>query len=236
MSVAASTAAAQEQTNERRALELFEEAEERYEEGNLERAVELLLEARSIYAEEPVLLYNLARAYEGLGRLEEALDAYRSYLSEEPNPPARGAIEQRIAAIERQLESRRALESEREALAERARHAERRPVPEDDSGAGAWPWVVSSVGVAGIAAGIVFGVLALDREEQAMNAAVQADALSLYDEGNTFATASTIAFVAGGVVAGLGITWIVFDVALSEGEGPTLAFGTQGFVFGGKFR
>jgi tetratricopeptide (TPR) repeat protein len=235
MSLAASTATAQQQTNERRALELFEQAEESYEAGDLERAVELLLEARSIYAEEPVLLYNLARAYEGLGRLEEALDAYREYLREQPNPPARGAIEQRVTAIERQLESRRALESEREALAERARQVETRPVA-DDSGAGAWPWIVSSVGVAGIAAGIVFGVIALDREEQAMNATTQESALSLYDEGNTFATGSTIAFVAGGVVAGLGIAWIVFDVALSDGEGPTLAFGTQGLVFGGKFR
>jgi tetratricopeptide (TPR) repeat protein len=231
--LSASSAAAQDEAAERRALALFEQAEESYEAGDLERAVELLLEARSIYADEPVLLYNLARAYEGLGRLEEALESYRVYLREEPNPPARGAIEQRVAAIEEQLASRRALESEREELARRARENERRSV-EDEPSAGAWPWVVMSVGVAGLATATVFGVLALDREADAAAATVQLDALQAYEEGDRFATVSTIAFIAGGAIAGAGLTWLIVDLALEGGEGPTLALGTQGLVFSGR--
>src|SRR4051794_14721586 len=50
-----------------RALDLFEQSAKAYREGRFQDAVDRLLEARSLKSE-PVLLYNLGRAYEALGR------------------------------------------------------------------------------------------------------------------------------------------------------------------------
>src|SRR5688572_4413883 len=85
----------------RRALELFEESARAYREGRFQDAVDKLLEARRAKAE-PVLLYNLARAYEALGKPQEAADAYQSYLQEEPNASDKRAIEGKITTLKQQ--------------------------------------------------------------------------------------------------------------------------------------
>ena len=86
----------------RAAKEKFQRAQDLYQQGKFGEAIALLQELRAI-RKEPVLLYNLARAYEGQGDLEEALDAYTGYLEEAPDARDRGAIEKRIESIEQQL-------------------------------------------------------------------------------------------------------------------------------------
>ena len=66
-----------------RALELFQESDRHYKRGEFERAVELLRQAHALYPE-PILVYNLARALEGLGDLPGAIEQYERCLESYP--------------------------------------------------------------------------------------------------------------------------------------------------------
>src|SRR5262245_52882867 len=74
-----------------RASELFSASVAAYRQGDLKRAVELLDEAYRLDPQ-PVLLYNRARAEEGLGLVDEAIAHYTTYLEQDPNAVDRGAI------------------------------------------------------------------------------------------------------------------------------------------------
>src|SRR5262249_38752530 len=64
-------------TAEERAFDLFEKSKVAYREGRFAEAADLLAEAYKAKPE-PVLLYNLGRACEGLGDLQRAIGAYTS--------------------------------------------------------------------------------------------------------------------------------------------------------------
>ena len=111
-----------------RALELFKQSKDKYRSGDFQAAANLLEEGYELH-DEPVLLYNLARAYEGLGELERAAAAYEQYLVAEPDTKDRGAIEQKVSNIRKQVAERDALADavaalERVASGLRARPAE----------------------------------------------------------------------------------------------------------------
>jgi tetratricopeptide (TPR) repeat protein len=197
---------------EEEALDLFMEAERAYEAGRVTEAIDLLQRARALH-QAPVLLFNLARAYETDGRLEDALDAYRRYLEEEPNAPDRGAIETRIHAIEGQL-------VERERLAEERRHAEERAAEqrEEASAPSPLPWVIAGVGVLTVGAGVTFGLLADKARDDAIADPIHADALATFARGEDFAVAANVLFAVGGAIAAVGVIWGVIDLA-SSGSG-----------------
>src|SRR5262249_22344569 len=134
--LAVSGSSAAQTSDDARAVELFETSATRYREGRFQEAIELLKEAYRLRPE-PGLLYNRARAYEGLGDAKQATIAYRQYLHDEPNAADRGAIETRLKTIERQLEERESLQRQRDLAPTRARTPS--PVP----------WVIAGVGVAG---------------------------------------------------------------------------------------
>src|SRR5262245_50652019 len=85
------------------ALDLFNQSAELYRQGKFDEAARLLERAYEIHPE-PVLLYNLGRAYEGLGDNQKAIDAYTRYLKDEPNAKDRGALERRIETLKQQIE------------------------------------------------------------------------------------------------------------------------------------
>lgn len=86
------------------ARELFQRGRGAYETGDFEGAVEAW-EAAYELDPRPLLKFNLAQAYERLGRLQESLDAYESFLAAAPSdaedvPAARlraAALQQRLA-------------------------------------------------------------------------------------------------------------------------------------------
>lgn len=93
-----STASAQD------ARELFQRGRGAYETGDFEGAVEAWQAAYELDPR-PLLQFNLAQAYERLGRLQESLDAYERFLAAAPSdaedvPAARiraAALQQRLA-------------------------------------------------------------------------------------------------------------------------------------------
>ena len=84
--LAASPVAQAQASAKDRALRLFEQSAEAYEAGELEKAAELLERAYALDPD-PTLLYNLARTYEGLGKLECLLDAGRGALHGDGDGP-----------------------------------------------------------------------------------------------------------------------------------------------------
>jgi len=211
-SVAAAQAPEATSEPEQRALDLFMRAEGAYDDGRIEEAVELLVEARRLH-DEPVLIYNLARAYETLGRLEEALDAYEGYLAEEPQAQDRGAIETRVQALRRQLAERQR-QAQLQQLAER-NAARRRQEP---SGPGALPWVLGGAGVAALGTAIVFRVLANEQRDDAVSDPVHATAVSSFERAETYATTANVLWVAGAVVAAAAATWLVVESLSGSGD------------------
>jgi tetratricopeptide (TPR) repeat protein len=190
-----------------KALDLFARSDVAYKAGKFEDAARLLREAHAIHPE-PILLYNLARALEGMGDLRGAIDNYKQFLDVSPTfVDDRGAIERRIATLEAQLST------------EKPHRIPTGPTsPPIDStqldvqrGPRVLPWVIAGAGVAVIATGGVFGYLSGSRRDDAVAEPVQAEAVRLEDQARTFAATANILFVTGAVVTAGGAIWIVLD-------------------------
>src|SRR5689334_6949162 len=71
-----------------------------YKGADYNRAVELLTRAYEI-RQVPALLYNLAKAYDKLGDVDKAYDAYRRYASSaDADPKLKEKAESRLATLE----------------------------------------------------------------------------------------------------------------------------------------
>ncbi len=204
-----------------RALDLFEQSAKAYREGRFQDAVDLLLEARRSKPE-PVLLYNLGRAYEALGKYTEAADAYEGYLKEDSKAADRRSIEGRVANLRAQA-----------AELERARAAPNAPVPSDEprrdrpkdpppreESPSIVPWIVAGAGVAVIGGGLVLGAVAKGRHSDAVAEPRQAAAADAQRSAESLATGATVTIIAGSVVAAVGLAWLGVR-ALSSPSSPS---------------
>ena len=195
-----------ETPEEKRALELFGQSEDAYQKGQFRQAADLLREAYAL-KKEPVLLYNLARADEGLGDLESAVKAYEDFLAAQPEAKDRGAIEQRVATLKRQI-------AEREAAKRRAAMPPPAPPPPERRPS-AVPWILVGFGAAGLGTGAAFALLSSGRHKDAVGEPVQILAAHDQDVAKTDATIATVAFIAGGALAATGLAWGILDLRAS---------------------
>jgi tetratricopeptide (TPR) repeat protein len=226
LATSAPAAAAPKSKPRERVVQLVTEGSKHYEAGRFQQSIELLLEAYEL-EKNPTILYNLARAYEGLGDSRSALDAYRQYNQADPKAADRGAVEQRIATLERQLLEKEKLERERDAAAKRAaakRHVPPPPPPPPaEREPSLVPWIVAGVGAAIVGGGIYFGLRSRARHEEASDAALARDAANLNDEAKTFALIANVSFIAGGALALGGVSWGIVDRGASgERAGVTV--------------
>ncbi len=199
-----------------RAGDLFKKSADAYRSGDFAKAIELLDEAYALDPQ-PVLVYNRARAAEGIGNVDAAISGYEKYLTEEPNTPDRGAIEQRLVTLKRQRDERAALERERDARRNQPAPAPA-PVPTHDPAAdqpkaahSPYPYVVAGVGGVGILVGAILGGVAVSKNGDAANEHVQTKAIDLKDSADGLAGASTASFVIGGVLVAAGVAWWIID-------------------------
>ncbi len=220
LTLATAASSAPPAAGEAQALSLYRQSTEAYDGGRFQEAADLLLRAYAL-RNEPVLLFNLARAYEGMGDLRKAVDAYRGYLAGDPAASDRRSVEQRVATLERQLEERASLEKQRDdarAKAERERRtadedARRRDAAESIQRPTVIPWVLAGVGVAGLAAGVVLGVLSRSHYLDASSEPYADPARRKYGTAQAYATAANVAFVVGGAMTATGIAWEIVRVA-----------------------
>ena len=214
-----------------RAKELFQNGSLLYEEGQYEEAVLAWEKAYELSAR-PLLLFNIANAYERIGAWQDALDALNRYRAFAPGEE-RETLERRIFNLNRRLDNKlqqdqsaaatgpapkpeTAEESnpELEVLPPSARTL-RRPGP--DPG----PFVLLGLGAAAAGTGGVLGALAQTaREQVAASCALAGDKLlcpqsssSLIQQDKTYSLSSDILVAAGSAAAGIGIVLAIVDGA-----------------------
>jgi tetratricopeptide (TPR) repeat protein len=198
------------------AADLFQRSHRAYREGRFQEAVDLLLRARELKAE-PVLLYDLGRAYEALGKPAAAADAYTQFLQEDPNASDRLATEGRIATLRRQAEeqeaSRAAAAAQTEKPSPPAPPAPSPPPPAPPAPASdpvaVVPWVVGGAGVLAAGVGVVFAVMARSRYDDALAEPVQSTSADKYDGAKRDSVVSNVGFVAGGVLLVTAGVWLI---------------------------
>src|SRR5690606_17432237 len=143
------------------AMHKFELAEQRYAVGDYEGAIVLLRELLRTN-DDAVLHYNLGRAHEGIGALEDAIRDYERYLERSPDASDHDEIRQRIASLQHALEPAAAPQPSAPApepsIPASEPDAPRPRVP------GYVPWIVFGAGTAGLATGGVLGLLARSSE------------------------------------------------------------------------
>jgi len=200
---------------EARAMELFEESETHYRAGRFREAIVLLNEAYRLHPA-PVLLYNLARAHEGLGEFSEALQAYRLYLAAEPTARDRGAIEKRIVMLETKLREQRARD-ERRAPHEGggAVAPVPQPMPQPASKPNPAPWVLLGVGALAVAAGAAVLGVAAARHEAAEDEPEGLRAQELQDVAKRFEAAGGATLAVGSAAVVSGLIWGTVDLTVS---------------------
>jgi tetratricopeptide (TPR) repeat protein len=208
-----------------KALALFEKSDKAYKAGKFEDAVKLLEEAYTLFPE-PILLYNLGRAQEGLGDIPGAVASYERYLKDGKQITDRGAIERRVATLKAQLEQKdaeakrladeearrkQAEDDKRRADEERLRAEEQRREAAVSPVATLGPWITIGAGTLLVGTGFLFGARASSTHDDAVAAPVQRDALELQDSAERSATIANVLFIAGGVTLAAGIGWKIYQ-------------------------
>jgi tetratricopeptide (TPR) repeat protein len=148
------------------ARELYLRAESAYQEGNYNQAISALTRAYEL-SPRPALLYNLANAFERLGRYEEAASKLERYAAEAPEQQ-RETVRKRIASLEARAAERRRMESAAtQRLASSPREGDmldsqnvRVSRTERAPGRSPLGFLVAGTGIASIGLGAVFGISA----------------------------------------------------------------------------
>jgi hypothetical protein len=115
------------------------------------------------------------------------------------------------------------------------------PVEAPSSGQRTWALVLGGVGVAGVAAGAVFGLVASSKkttlQQESTNPSIGAARFgSDLAKAKTFATASTVAFAAGGVAVAAGVTlWVTAPSPRASVSGLRLRIGPERLDLIGSF-
>ena len=208
---AALPAAAHAQDARAEARSIFEEAERQFHAGNHQLALDGFVRSRELVANEPrasaLILFNIARAQEELGRYREAVEAFEQYLMDSPDEaPFREETQDRV----RELRARLAASGERPASASGTSS----PLP-----------LVGGIvlGIGGLTAlvAIPTGVLALDGTSQLEAACPGRDCpaseAGRIDDTHTMGVVTDVLWVSGLSIAAIGATRLVLGLAGDTG-------------------
>jgi len=201
-----------------RARELYENGARLYDEGLYEDAIAAWKAAHDL-SERPLLLYNIANAYERIGQYQEALDHLNRYRALAPSSE-RETLERRMRNIERRLEEEQAAgggttDNGAASLTVVSTTTSSAPAGPHPAGVG----LIVGGGV-GLALGGVFGGLALDERAQARALCVEvtgqdplcpSDAKTHADADRRYSLGGDIALAAGGVALGAGVIILIID-------------------------
>lgn len=231
------------QTDEERELAaaLFRESADAYRVGNLELAVTLLRRAYELDPA-PVLQYNLARALEGMGDTEGAIEAYERYLELDPEAEDRATIEERLGSL-RAEQAEAAAEAEAEAEeflagAGGGDDPDLEPLegPMPASRVSPAPWAIAGVGVLLLGSAVLTGALANGRHDDALATRVHAERVQLTDEADRLAFVTNLNLALGGVFVVAGGIWGVIDLMqVRRDRGLALRIGPGQLTLHGRF-
>ena len=247
ITVGVNTSAAQRRhtpsAEETRALSLFEQSATAYHEGRFADTTALLEQAYALHPE-PVLLYNLARALDAEGEMDEARDAYQRFLASSPEAEQAPLATRRVEVLSAQIADRdEAARIEAEARARAAEPApEPTPVPEPTPPPRSSPDVLGpvltlSIGAAvAIVGGVLIGV-ASDHYQQAVAAPAQTTAVALEHDAYTFRDTGIALLFVGGAAAIAGAVWWIAAATQGPSDASSTSFriGPGGVSLSGTF-
>lgn len=216
-----------------RAMESYELGKKAYNAARYEDALGHFQEAATRYAS-PDFQYNIGLCYERLGKPDEAIRAFRTYLRAKPDADDRANVEDRIFQLERELERAKA-EANGEPMP---------PQPDPDPGPAeppkpSRPFIITGAVLTGVGAalalggGIGFGVAAADRSASVDDVnGGNPDGLTfdevqtLDEEGRRFETFQIVTAAAGAAVAVTGVALLAVGLkrkkAAQAGPSATL--------------
>jgi tetratricopeptide (TPR) repeat protein len=221
---AATSASAQDE-----ARELYKKGMTHYELGAFDEAIVEFKRAYELTSA-PGLLFNIAQVYRMKKDAEQAVYFYRTYLRLMPAAPNRADVEALIAENQAIVDAQKAKRAEAETAAAASAAAGAPPAPAPavtttttttttaPPPASRRPWRVelwsgvgvAALGVGALGAGIGLGLRASSDSSQISRANAQgdvpwdADKQRIYRDGQNSATASTVTYVVGGVLAATG--------------------------------
>ena len=209
----------------------FQRGDSKYLEGDYQAAAEAFQEAYALSGKIE-MLFNLANAYERMGKYLEASFALRSYLPHAPE----AAKEKLARRVERLTERAREKEAARNAPTEDRKQASlpQAPVPLDRV-AGI---TMITLGIAGTITGVAFGVSALqtraDIKKQCQDSRrlCPLESEALIQRDRTHSLVADISLIGGGLLTVAGIYLVVRKTKTSE---VRLEPGFSGAYLGGTF-
>jgi tetratricopeptide (TPR) repeat protein len=194
-------ALSQTPSKEEQAMKLYEEAEAYYKLQDWSKALELY-EAAYLLSPQPELLFNIGQCYRQLGKYEQSLRSYRTYLREVPDDINREQIEQLIAVTEQQARDASSqpttMVASTQATSNPSSTSEptKSPPPKDPR----WPLWASATGAT---AGLALGAIALSARLRAEEAFIDGDAPAFSKSAKRAQTISISADAT--MLAGLGL-------------------------------
>jgi tetratricopeptide (TPR) repeat protein len=207
-----------------------------YGEADYERAILYWEDAYRRDCTATLLLHHLARAYEGLGNLEQAIVALRSYLNRSPDATERTQIEKRIEVFEQKLEAdRKRVEDEKRKQEEASKRTYApTPVASVTSSQSLYvspiiPLAVGSVGLVATVVGSIIYFPARSDLKKAEDACPHRKecAASIVRDGNDARSrvnwGGAVA-VTGFILAGGGVGWYFFNESQAPKKVATQSF------------
>lgn len=202
-------------------------AQEAYDAGDFERAAVLLEESVELF-EAPAIHYNLARTYSELSRWQDARLHYRRFLELSPQTDRRDGVEARVAELERRIEREEAsaqplvstdvVQVETGPTTETETETSQETTPQDGPPLNGAPLVLFGTGAAVALASIPFGVASGNAEERAAQAATHREGAGEIDTAQRHANVSNALWIAGGVLAVVGLIWVLAKPRRSEAQ------------------
>jgi tetratricopeptide (TPR) repeat protein len=176
-------AGAQEgQSDEALAKQYYKLGEELYNRADYEGALKQFRQSHR-YSKKPALLYNMARCYESLGQLTEAIKHYEAFLESSPQAPNAPVIRARIANLQKRLEAKPASQPaslpaatqpavEQPPITVKKKEA---PPPGRSRTKRTVGWVLVGAGGAFLVTGLVLGIRAAGLQSELEDASAQHD-------------------------------------------------------------
>lgn len=240
-----------------RAMAAYQRGTKNYNLAQYEAALADFTEAASLYAS-PDFQYNIGLCYEKLGKYDEAIRAFAAYLRAKPEADDRPNVENRIHALEEEMDRQRR-EAEQAESARLAAAREPQPVqPVADEPAPppvGRPLIAAGAALIGVGAavalggGIGFGVVASKRSE-AIDAVQTGgnpdeltfnDTLALERQGKRFEGVQVGLAAGGAVVAVTGAVLLALGLRKQQAAkpqarlGPALGQSGAGITITGRF-
>lgn len=207
----------------------FEEGERQYVAGNHQLALEAFERVRELSADNPraraIVGYNIAKCYDRLGRLADALREYEQYLADAPSDAP-----YREETLDRVRDLRGRVASEAASAPEVAEPEPTEPSAPDEASSGSVlvpvGVAVLSVGGAALLAAIPTGVLALDRgaelDATCPGGSCPQSAQGLLDDAYLLGTLTDVFWIAGLSVAAIGAVLLTVGVVSEGSEAPSV--------------